>query len=295
MGVDAARLDVALVAPDALQQPVAGEHASRAFDHVAEELELLVGEPDLLAAVARDVGVELHLEVLVAVALGRFSRRAGPAQGHSAARGQLLQAERLHQVVVGPHLEPEHAVHLVRPGRHNDDGHVGRGGLAPEHPADLQPVHARQVQVEEHEVGPAPHRLQPLLARAGDLDLEPHFLELIADGLRDVAVVLDEHDSPPAVRRGGGGADAASQTFSLHSSTPHPIPPHVGGGKRSSTSGPAIHLVSASRWWWRTSLASTRKITSSAMLVAWSAMRSMLRLIRIRERARWMVPGSAIM
>src|SRR6266568_8820148 len=88
VGVDAARLDVALVAPDPLQEPIAGEHAPRPLDHGAEELELLVGEPDLLAAVAHDIGIELHLEVLVAVALGRLSRGADPAQGHPAARGQ---------------------------------------------------------------------------------------------------------------------------------------------------------------------------------------------------------------
>src|SRR5207247_2094131 len=123
---------------------------------------------------------------------------------------------------------------------------VGRGGLAPNSPADLQPVHAGQVPVEEHEVGPAPHRLQPLLARAGDLDLEPHLLELIADGLRAVAVVLDEHHPAPAVRRGGGG----------------------GCGAGCSTSGPAIHLVSASRWWWRPSLGSTGNASCSGTLPA---------------------------
>jgi phosphate transport system protein len=55
-----------------------------------------------------------------------------------------------------------------------------------------------------------------------------------------------------------------------------------------------LHSFSASAWC-RTSFASAMKMTSSAMLVAWSAMRSRFRLIRMRDSARWMVPGSAIM
>jgi len=42
-------------------------------------------------------------------------------------------------------------------------------------------------------------------------------------------------------------------------------------------------------------ITSAMKITSSAMFVAWSAIRSRLRLIRISASARWIVPGSAIM
>ena len=62
-----------------------------------------------------------------------------------------------------------------------------------------------------------------------------------------------------------------------------------------SPSGCFHGLPAVSSAWWRTSLASTMKITSSAMLVAWSAMRSRLRLIRISASARSIVPGSAIM
>src|SRR5262245_13495751 len=72
VGVDAARLDLALEAPHPLEQPVAGQHAPCALDQVAEKLELLVGEADLLSPIADDEGVELDLPVLVPVALGRL-------------------------------------------------------------------------------------------------------------------------------------------------------------------------------------------------------------------------------
>src|SRR5258706_6753116 len=215
-GVDAPRLHLALVAPPALEQPLTGQDAPRPLDHEAEELELLVGQADLLAPIAHDVRVELHLEVLVPVPLRGLARGTGPAQGHSAARGQLFQAERLHHVVVGPHLEAEDAVHLVGAGRHNDDGDVGGHLLAPDHPADLQAVHARQVQVEQHQVDAAAHRLQPLLARAGHLDLEPDLLELIADRFCDVVVVLDQHHPPAAVRKRQRSRNDPSGPVRLH-------------------------------------------------------------------------------
>src|SRR5262245_36245872 len=95
MGVDAAGLDLALVAPHPLQQALARQHAPRALHEVAEQLEFLVGEPDLLATVAHDEGVELDLPVLVPVALRGLAAALAAAQGHPAARRELLQAERL--------------------------------------------------------------------------------------------------------------------------------------------------------------------------------------------------------
>ena len=82
-----------LVAPHALEQALAREHAARPLDHVAEQLELLVGEADLLAAVAHDVGVELDLEVLVAVALRRLAAAASARR--SATRQRAASSFRL--------------------------------------------------------------------------------------------------------------------------------------------------------------------------------------------------------
>jgi hypothetical protein len=53
VGVDAAGVDVGLPPPDTLEEPLAGQHAPGPLDHVAEEIELLVGETDLLAPVAK--------------------------------------------------------------------------------------------------------------------------------------------------------------------------------------------------------------------------------------------------
>jgi hypothetical protein len=74
-----------------------------------------------------------------------------------------------------------------------------RGRLAPDHPAHLETVHAGQVQVEQHEVDATPHGVESLLAGAGDLDVQPHLLELIRDRLADVRVVFDQQHPSAAL------------------------------------------------------------------------------------------------
>ena len=73
-------------------------------------------------------------------------QHGGPARQGADAREQLLEGERLHQVVVRPGLEPLDAVgHRVARGEHEDRrGH----GPAAQQPAQLEPVHA----APEHDV-----------------------------------------------------------------------------------------------------------------------------------------------
>jgi len=64
---------------------------------------------------------------------------------------QLGQAEGLGDVVVGAGVEPDHQVHLVGPGRQDQD----RNGAAvrADAPADLKTVNVRQAEVEHDHVG----------------------------------------------------------------------------------------------------------------------------------------------
>jgi hypothetical protein len=111
-------------------------------------------------------------------------------------------------------------------------------------------VHARQVQVEQHQVDALAHRLEPFLAGARDAHREAGLLHLVADRLGDVGVVLDQQDAPTRVGLGRGRWCGLA------------LGPVV-----SNRIG--FHGFSAT-WsaWWRTSFASAMKITSSAMLVA---------------------------
>ena len=80
-------------------------------------------------------------------------------------------------------------------------GRCAVGGLPADHPADLEAVHAGQVEVEEDEVGARAHGVQALLARARHAHLQPDLLELVPDRLRDVGLVFDQDDAPPSRAR----------------------------------------------------------------------------------------------
>jgi len=121
---------------------------------------------------------------------GRVFFLLGAAQHAFHAREQLAQVERLADVVVGPHFEPNHAVdHLARRGQH-DDRHV----VALAQPArEREPVLAWQTHVEQHEVGQlGGERLAHRRAVGGLADLVAVRGEIVGNGLADLAVVLDD-------------------------------------------------------------------------------------------------------
>ena len=63
------------------------------------------------------------------------------------------RAERLCDVVVRTELEAGDDIGLFPARRQHDDGYVRRARIALERVADLEPVHAGEHEVEEHEVG----------------------------------------------------------------------------------------------------------------------------------------------
>ena len=95
----------------------------------------MLNAPDVAGAVGRRGGVGLRV--------GRAARD-GPDP-----RDKFPHSERLHQVVVRPELQGQHAVDfLVTRADHDDRRH----GQATGWPADVRAVHVRQAQVKEHEI-----------------------------------------------------------------------------------------------------------------------------------------------
>ena len=78
------------------------------------------------------------------VAVRAAQQRLDPAH-------QLAQAERLGQVVVGAELEADDLVDLVVARGQDEDRHLGAGRA--QAAQDLEPVDARQADVEHDEVG----------------------------------------------------------------------------------------------------------------------------------------------
>ena len=103
--------------------------------------------------------------------------------------------ERFGHVVVGAHLQAEHAVHLTIPcGQHQ----YRQRTAGADTPANLQPVHgARQPDIQDRH--PRVFTFdsgQPGLARGSLDDPEPLTPQVQVDEVGDVGVVFHHHDGP---------------------------------------------------------------------------------------------------
>src|SRR5207245_3838012 len=89
---------------------------------------------------------------------GRRARVAGPGERLLAVQDrwppgdQLARAERFHQVVVGPDLQPAHAIYRCGRGRQHDDRKTGGHRISTELAADLQAVETREHEVEDEKI-----------------------------------------------------------------------------------------------------------------------------------------------
>ena len=108
------------------------------------------------------------------------------------AGGQLAQAERLGDVVVGAELEADDLVELRVLGRQHQDRHARFG---PDDPADLDPGQLGQHQVEQDEVRAfGAEREQGLATVGGGDDPEAVRLERLGERLAQGRLVVDDED-----------------------------------------------------------------------------------------------------
>ena len=80
--VDRSGFDLAVEPPDALEQPVAREHAVAVLDEEAQQLELALGQPDGRAGHAHRHGVEIDRQrpaLIAEILLGARSAAAAAA------------------------------------------------------------------------------------------------------------------------------------------------------------------------------------------------------------------------
>ena len=120
--------------------------------------------------------------------------RRGPAQQRPQPREQLLEGERLGQVVVGARVEPGDPVGDGLARGEDEHRQVVPGAAQP--PAHLEPVEPRHHDVEDEGVGAvtAGDRVQGLLAVGGELDLVPVERQGPAQGVAHGPVVVDDED-----------------------------------------------------------------------------------------------------
>ena len=146
---------------------------------------------------SRSITRSLRRSVRPVCGVGQLAIR--PAQERLDAAHQLADAERLDEVVIGAHLEPDDLVDLVRAG--GQEQHR-RARLAPQLAQHLEAVDPRQPHVEHHEVGSGIGEVgEGVLARGLDADRVALALECHLHAAGDGGLVLDDHDGAGHGRR----------------------------------------------------------------------------------------------
>src|SRR6185503_15775684 len=225
---------------DVLGQQGAREHATGAAEEILEKGVLARGQDDAPRATAHFSSGRIEGEIRQAQD-GRALPLAPAKQGPHT-RQQLIERERLGEIVVGAVVEPGHLVGYGVAG--GEEQHRGRHAPGPRGFENPEPVEPGQHHVEDHEVvGRATgQEVERGGAVGGLLDGIPLLLEPLPDETRDLPLVLHDEDAhliatvPPPPRRSGGCGSAGN-----------PAPARPGGGRwreipaprRSADSGPA--------------------------------------------------------
>jgi hypothetical protein len=171
---------------------------ARAGQHLAGMAEEQLQQRELLG---RQVQLDLGApgapprRVQPQVADLQHGRALDPAAAHQGAhpRGQLGEAERLDEIVVGAGVQPHDTVVDRVPGGQQE--HRRPAALRAQPPGDLQPVHAGQHDVQDDRVvvrlGRVPQRLRAVAGRVDGIAL---LLEATLEQQRQAHLVLhDEH------------------------------------------------------------------------------------------------------
>ena len=144
---------VPVLVPGALEHLLAADHPARVAGQALQDGELLGSHGDLVPVHADLVRAQVHGERAVLQDLGVAGRLLAAAENGPDPGQQLLQPERLDQVVLGALVEGQHAVGFLAPRRHDDDGRVAGPAQSP---ADLHAVHVGQAEIEQENVGDRP-------------------------------------------------------------------------------------------------------------------------------------------
>ena len=136
--------------------------------------------------------VGLHLQ-RPATPNGRL-QAAVSAQQHLQPGLEFTQIKGLGQIVIGTHVQAQHAVGHAGPGRQNQHGH--RIAAGPQSLQNAQAVPPGQLQIEQHRVKPVTSLQAPvgLLAIGGKTHRQPPLPQGRAQPQGDVGGVFDQQD-----------------------------------------------------------------------------------------------------
>jgi hypothetical protein len=188
--VDGAGRGLGGIAPDFAEQLAAMDDESPPLGEIEQQIELTAAEVD---RAARIVGTQvLKIDDDPAEPDADDGAPCPPEEGVQP-RLELVEVERLGDVVVGAGLEAPEDVGLLIAGGQHDDGSTAAG---PDETAELEPVGARQHDVEQHEIGRERARGgQHFVAAVHRFDLESRVGQVVGQDARERPIVLDHEDS----------------------------------------------------------------------------------------------------
>jgi len=123
----------------------------------------------------------------------RAARFPATPEERAHASQQLLKVEGLGEIVIRPAVQSRHGVLMTDSGSEHEDGHAAARRAEPS--AHLETIHARKVEVEDHQSIVFKQRLvQPRLTVKGKIDTVGLCLQVFPYVLSNIALVLNDKD-----------------------------------------------------------------------------------------------------
>src|ERR1700676_68781 len=198
------RLGLVLGSPDVVEELALGHQSAGVADQDLDDVPLLGCEVDVLSVPGHPLVDQVDGELL-GLHPGCLVAGGDPPERRPEAGQQLVHAERLGDVVVGPGVEGLHLAHALMAGGKDDDGDRAPAPDAPDH---IDAVDAREAQVQQDQVGmPVGGHVEALLAGAGHDHLVAPGGQADGQGLQQLGIVIADEDPAPGLARAVASGD----------------------------------------------------------------------------------------
>ena len=208
MRLQSMRGDAGVVAPDLMQQHVAGHDPLTGAIEIFEDRGFLLGQPDLAAA-AIDQQFGRRLEGVRSDGEDRILALLVLPELRADAREQHAELEGLGDIIVGAGFKAEDGVGIGGLSREHDDRTLEPA--AAKELARLAAVEIGEADIEQHEIDmTVPRKLEPVRRVGGEHRVELLVQgKLLAQGVAELVIVVDDQDlariahwPPPTELRG---------------------------------------------------------------------------------------------